>query len=168
MTTLEPMTNPHPTATLNVIAPRDFAGRPRSLAQAVQAAVRTVDEVTLRPVTRRDAGLAFQPKALLALLSYCYARQIYASAEVEAVVRRDVNFRQLCRNEFPDERVIRRFRCHNREAIQFCLMSALCSVAEEKVRQGIVTKVNKAGFAQEAERRIIMAMFLDSAALDGD
>ena len=65
------MTNPHPTATLNVIAPRDFAGRPRSLAQAVQAAVRTVDEVTLRPVTRRDAGLAFQPKALLALLSYC-------------------------------------------------------------------------------------------------
>ncbi len=164
MTTLEPMTNPH----LNEMAPGAFAGRRRSLAQAVQAAVRTLDEATLRPVARRDAGLAFQPKALLALLSYCYARQIYASAEIEDVVRRDVNFRQLCRNEFPDERVIRRFRHHNREAIQFCLMTALCSVAEEKVRQGIVTKVNKAGFAQEAERRIIMAMFLDSAALDGD
>ena len=124
-------------------------------------------EAILRPVARRDAGLAFQPKALLALLSYCYARQIYASAEIEDVVRRDVNFRQLCQNEIPDEWVLRSFRRHNREAIQFCLMTALCFVAEEKVREGIVTKVNKAGFAEEAQRRIIMAMFLDSAALDG-
>ena len=83
-------------------------------------------------------------------------------------MRRDASIRQLCRNEFPDEWVIRSFRRHNREAIQFCLMTALCFVAEEKVRQGIVTKVNKAGFVREAERRIIMAMFLDSAALDGD
>src|SRR5438132_243194 len=167
MTTLEPMINLQPTAALNVIAPGHFVGRPGSLAQSVQAAVRAVDEATLRPVARRDAGLAFQPKALLALLSYCYARQIYASAEIEDVVRRDVNFRQLCQNEIPDEWVLRSFRRHNREAIQFCLMTALCFVAEEKVREGIVTKVNKAGFAEEAQRRIIMAMFLDSAALDG-
>ena len=82
MTTLEPMINLQPTAALNVIAPGHFVGRPGSLAQSVQAAVRAVDEATMRPVARRDAGLAFQPKALLALLSYCYARQIYASAEI--------------------------------------------------------------------------------------
>ena len=158
------MTNPH----LNEMAPGAFAGRRRSLAQAVQAAVRTLDEATLRPVARRDAGLAFQPKALLALLSYCYARQIYASAEIEDVVRRDENLRQLCHNEVPDERVIRSFRRHNRDVIQFCLMTALCFVAEEKVRQGIVTKVNMAGLAEEAKRRIITAMFLDSVALDGE
>ena len=168
MTTLEPITNPQPTTTLNVIAPRDLASRPRSLAQAVQATVRTVDEATLRPVARRDAGLALQPKALLALLSYCYACQIYASAQVEDVVRRDENFRKLCHNEVPDEWVIRSYRHHNREAIQFCLMTALCYMAEEKVRQGIVAKVNVVSFAEEAKRRIIMAMFLDSVALDGE
>jgi len=134
----------------------------------VQATVRTVDEATLRPVARRDAGLALQPKALLALLSYCYASQIYASAQVENVVRRDENFRQLCHNVVPDEWVIRSYRHHNREAIHFCLMTALCYMAEEKVRQGIVAKVNVVSFAEEAKRRIIMAMFLDSVALDGE
>jgi transposase len=169
MTTLESRTKLRPSAALNLVVPGgSVATEPRSLAHAVQAAVRSVDEARLRPVARRDAGLALQPKALLALLSYCYARQIYASEEIEDVVRRDESCRQLCHNEFPDEWVIRSYRRHNRGAIQFCLMTALCFMAEEKVRQGIVTKVNKGHLAEEANRRITMAMFIDSMTLDGD
>jgi len=44
----------------------------------------------------------------------------------------------------------------------------LCYLAEQKVKQGIVTKVNKAHLAEEANRRIIMAMFIDATDLDGN
>ena len=99
MTTLEPERNLRPSTALNLVAPDNApATGPRSLPEAVQEAVRSVDESTLHPVARLDAGLAFQPKTLLGLLTYCYARQIYGSAEIEEVLRRDVHFRQLCAN----------------------------------------------------------------------
>ena len=75
MTTLEPKTNIRPCMARYLIASDPItATGPHSLAQVVQASVRAVDERTLYPVARSDAGLAFQPKTLLALLSYCYAR----------------------------------------------------------------------------------------------
>jgi len=121
MTTFESRTNLRPSAALNLVAPGgSVATGPRSLAQAVQAAVRSVDERTLRPVAPPDAGPAFPQKALLALLSYCYARQIYRSADIEDVLRREVHFRQLCANEFPGAWAVRRFRRDNREALRFC------------------------------------------------
>jgi len=168
MTTLEPGTNLRPSAALNLVAPYNApATGPRSLPQAVREAVRSVDESTLHPVARLDAGLAFQPKTLLGLLTYCYAREIYGSAEIEDVLRRDTHFRQLCADEFPGARVIRSFRDANREVIRFNLLSVLCLLAEQKVLEGIVTKVNKAHLAEEASRRITMAMFIDTM-LDGD
>src|SRR6266487_6132283 len=108
MTTLEPERNLRPSAALNLVAPDNApATGPRSLPQVVQEAVRSVDESTLHPVARLDAGLAFQPKTLLGLLTYCYARQIYGSAEIEDVVRRVAYLRQLCGSEFPSAWVIR-------------------------------------------------------------
>jgi len=144
------------------------AAEPRSLAEAVQAAVSAVDESTLRPVARRDAGLAFQPKTLLALVTYCYARGTYGSTDIEDMLRRDVHFRQLCRNEFPGANVLRRFRRDNREDIWFCLTAALRFMAEQKVATGSATKITEAQLAEEAMRRIIMAMFIDNMELNGD
>ena len=158
LTTLESRKNLRPSAALNLVAPGgSVATGSRSFAHAVQAAVRSVEECTLHPVAPPDAGLAFQPKTLLALLTYCYARQIYGSADIENLLRRDAHLRQLWGSEFPGACVIHNFRRDNRHAIRFCLLAVLRFLAEQKIAEGFVTKVNKAHLAEEASRRITMA-----------
>jgi transposase len=130
----------------------------------VRSAVREIEEAALQPVARRDAGVAFEPRTLLALLSYCYAREIYGSAAIEDVLRRDANFRQICQNEFPGARVIRRFRRENREALHRCLTTALCALADGHGP----TMTDKAAMAEDASRRIMKAMFIDSMETEWD
>jgi hypothetical protein len=116
-------------------------------------------------VARLDAGLAFEPRTLLALLSYCYARDIYGSAEVEDVLRRDAHFRQICNNEFPGARLIRRFRRENREALHRCLVAALRALAEG----GPLAESggpSEAALMEDACRRVMKAMFIDSMETD--
>jgi hypothetical protein len=84
--------------------------------------VRQVDECEIRRVAALDAGLAYRPLTLLALVTYCYATEIYSSAEIESLMRRDATFRTRCGNEFPDWRAIWRFRRENREAIHRSLV----------------------------------------------
>jgi len=139
---------------------------PRTLTQVVQAAARAIDEKTLVPVVRNHDGLAFQPRALLALVSYCYARQVYSSTEVEGLLRNDLNFRRLCNNEIPDARTIRAFRRENHKALHFCLVAGLRFLAEQKVAQGFVTRLSETHLVDEASRRIINAMFTDTIELD--
>lgn len=166
MTTLEPRTNLRPSRTLDTrcLADAEASGR-RSLTQAVRYAVRAIEEAALRPVARRDAGLAFEPRTLLALLSYCYARDIYGSADIEDVLRRDANFRLICNNEFPGARVIRRFRRENREALHRCLSIALRSM-EEVGPQTVSAEAAEAARAEDVSRRIMKAMFIDSMETD--
>ena len=167
MTALEPRTDVRSSAARHLIASDLVAdSSPHCLAEAVQMAVREVDDCTLAPIARPDAGLAFQPKTLLALLSYCYAREIYGSAHIEDDMARDEKFRQLCRHEFPGAGILRRFRRENREALRRCLTAALSFLAEQKVERGVVTRVNPAHLAEEATRRITMATFIDSMELD--
>ena len=169
MTTLEPKTNVRTSLARCPSKPCATGGAPSwSLAQSVQAAARTVDGNRLRSVAPLDGGLACQSRTLLTLLTYCYARQIYSSADVMALLRADVNFVQLCHDELPDARTIRRFRRENRESLQLCLEAALRFVAEQKVADGIVTRVNEDQIVEEARRRIIMAMFVDSVDVDTD
>jgi transposase len=157
----EPKTNWRPMAALDLARREKPANELPSLTQAVQAAVREIGESALHRVAAKDAGMAFQPKALLALLAYCYAREVYSSADVEDMLRRDAEFRYLCHNEFPAVSHIRQFRRHNREAIHTCLTAALCFLARQKVELGMVTKVSEAHMEVEADRRIINAMFVD-------
>lgn len=145
---------------------RETGAAPRSLASAVQASVRAIESATLRSAARHDGGLAFRPKVLLALLTYCYAHQIYGSAQVENLMRHEVNLRQLC-DELPDAEVLRSFRRDNTEALHGCLTAALRFLAEQKVAQGLLSRVNEVQLAEEARRRIIMAAFTDSMELDG-
>jgi len=170
MTTFESKTNLRPATSLGVTLRPAMApvAAPETLMKTVQAAVLATDEESLRRVARPDAGLAYQPRTLLAMLTYCYAREIYGSQAVEDVMRRDVSFRQLCHNEFPDSRLIRRFRRENREPLRSCLISALRFLAMKKLEEGIVTSVKEAHLMEEANRRIIMAMFIDNMELDSD
>ena len=141
---------------------------PRLLAAAVQAAVHGVDEGKLEPAVHPDTGQAIRPKLLLALLTFCYARQTYGSAEVVDWLRREVSFRQFAKDELPDAPTLCRFRRENREALHRCLTAALRFQVERKVADGLVTKVCEAQLAEEASRRIIMAMFVDSLELEDE
>jgi hypothetical protein len=135
---------------------------PCSLVRAVQAAVHAMDAISLRAVAGADAGALCEPRMLLALLSYNYARQIYSSATIEHSIRADAELRQICRHQLPDAQILLRFRRDNREALQQCLQFTLRHLADNKLAEGIVTRVSDACLAEEANRRIIMAMFTDS------
>src|ERR1044071_8132908 len=119
MTTVESKTNlkagmsqcPRPTCTSSV-------AERFSLAETLQAAARGVDTGKIRPIAPPDGGPGCRPRTLLILLAYCYASQIYCSEDVEAVLRRDTNFRSLCGDRLPDARVIRRFRRGKRGEVQ--------------------------------------------------
>ena len=139
-----------------------------ALAHAVAAAARKVDEkvLTLERQTKATTGLG--ARTLLALLAFCYARQIYGSVEVLARLRYDECLRGLCDQLIPDAETIRQFRRQNREALDFCLQAALRFQAEEKVAQGLLAKVSEERLAEEARRRITIAMFTDSMDVDKD
>ena len=167
-----PMTSPNPIVPFSPITSIERAlttpstttsnrGQPSSLSQAVRQAVRAVDDCALRRVARLDAGIAFAPRTLLAVMTYCYAKGIYGSADIEDVLRRDKPYRELCRNEFPGPRVFRRFRRENREVLQSCLERVLRFVmASEMAPESVGVGAGEA--ALEASRRMGVAMFMDS------
>ena len=103
-----------------------------SPAQAVQAAARAIARNSLHPVCSPTAGVAFHPRALLAVLTYCYVSEIFTSVDIEELMRRDANFRSVCGDAIPDAGTLRRFRRHNHEAIETCLHSVLRCMAEQR------------------------------------
>ena len=154
-----------------------------SLASLVVKAVRKVDERLLQPVAGKSAGVAYQPRQLLALVTYCYAAGIYPSQDIEDIMRKDRLFRFHCDNEFPDWHLIRRFRRYNRELIEQCLAEILgwmwlstkvpgsADAGETMPRgeSGIPSwrlAMDWSHLANEANERINLAILSDSMALD--
>ena len=135
---------------------------PASLVEAVQGAVHQIEDSRLLPIVARTASSAFQPRVLLAILTYCYAQQIYGSAKIVDYISRDKAFRTACRAELPNDRELQSFRNQNRPAIERCLASALHFLVGQKVTVGFVTRIHETFIAEEAKRRIIMAACLDS------
>lgn len=135
---------------------------PQSLAEAVELAVDQVDANCVRDVSGARAGTVFQPRTMLGMLTFCYARQIYSSSEIARQLRREFQPFRVSGGDLPDSALLQRFRSVNRGAIVFCLKLALLFLAEEKIKQGVVTHVRRAHLAREANRRIIMAMFTDN------
>jgi transposase len=125
-----------------------------------------MDSKTLRRVASTEAGLAFQPVTLLALLTYCYAHEIYGSSQVEDLMCKDASFRQLCAQEFPGPRVIQRFRKENRDAIHGCLCAALSRQFSRNAMAGRLPALPEDQIPEEATRRILMAMFIDNVELN--
>ena len=98
MTTFEPIKS-RPSASPPRPIPVDLSAwlDKKSLVGLVLDAVLTVDDSTLRPVAASTAGIAFRPKTMLALLTYCYAVGIYGSEDIEDVMCRDAIFRYAIR-----------------------------------------------------------------------
>ena len=96
-----------------------------NLRDLVLATVRQFDPRQLIPVAAAGAGITFQPRVLIGLVTYCYASGVFSSQEIEARVRKDPILVLICGQELPDWHVIRRFRRYNHEAIQRCLEATL-------------------------------------------
>lgn len=162
MTSLEPRTQFRPSAALPGERSTSLGGTSPSLREVIRAVVHSVDEGTLRPVARPDAGLAFHPKTLLAVTIYCYTHDIYGSEDIEDALRRDGAFRALCHQEFPGALVLRRFRRENRMALHAALTAVLWFLETKKMEAGLPPVISEERLAEEATRRISKAMFIDS------
>jgi hypothetical protein len=133
-----------------------------SLLQATETIARTATHRLPCHGAPRNLDRSFQPRMMLFLLSYCYARQIYKSTDIEKLVLTDGLMRRCCGDEAPTAADLRRFRSEHREALLFCLTSALRGLADYDLAAGLITKVDEARIAADAKRRIITAMFADS------
>ena len=169
MTTLEPTTNERSSATRHLTEPFNFNPvETQPLTDAVRAATSAVDDSRLCPAAIPGTRQSFRPRMLLALLTYCYARQTYGSSEIVRQMRHDVNLLQFSALDFPDAPAIRTFRRENRHVLQLCLTVTLRFLADQKVTSGLISHVSGEQIAEEARRRIIMAMFTDSLDSDED
>jgi hypothetical protein len=155
----------------------------KTLGRLVLNVTRAINESDLRPVAPAAAGLAFRPRTLLALVTYCYANAIYGSEDIEAAMREDATFRRMCGDEFPDWRKVRHFRRQNRAVIHHCLVetfrrilgqrasdpTAVPSVPlPERSRCGAMPAdgLSDQQLSDEANERIERAMIMDTMASD--
>jgi hypothetical protein len=167
MTTLEPKMDMRPTRALPMMAFQDFiTPTPRTLEQAICAVVCAVEDGSIKRLSPNDPRPFDQSRAALALITRCYAQQIYSSAQITGIAKCDPDFPRLWGEEHPDAQSFRQFRAENRETIHRCLVMVLRFIGEQKISLGVLTKVSDAQLAEEASRRIIMATFIDSMELD--
>lgn len=96
-----------------------------------KAAAETIQESTKPVVVPKNAG-PVPPQSMLGAVSYCYAKGVYGSSDIERKMRQDAAFRAACGQEVPRPEDIRRFRRLNREAIQATLEKAF-RLARRKV-----------------------------------
>lgn len=86
------------------------------------AAAETVEKGAA-PVVPKDGG-ALSGKEMLGAVSYCYAKGVYESEEIERKMLKDSALLNSVHGEVPDAKAIRRFRTLNRGAIQTTLEKA--------------------------------------------
>lgn len=169
MTTLKNQARLRPTRPMPGTAFQTFTtANPRTLEQAVHQAAGEVQEQLLKPLTPGDTQALVQTRALLSLMSFCFARQIYGSADLSDIARRDTVIGGGGAEGFPEAQIVRRFREDNQAAVQSCLVAALRFLVGQKISLGALTKVSDAQLAEEANRRISMAALLDRMELDGE
>jgi hypothetical protein len=126
------------------------------LAEVIQSLVKNVPANALQPACAESAGIAYRPRALLALLGYYYALEVYSSEDIEGAMRRDAAFRHACGGEFPNAQMLRRFRRNNHGVIEQCLFGALQAIAERSGRPK-----SDLDARQEAHERIQTAVLMD-------
>jgi hypothetical protein len=87
-----------------------------------RAAAETVEQGAA-PVVPKESG-ALPGEQMLGAVSYCYAKGVFESEEIERKMMRDNTLREAVHGEVPDARAIRKFRRLNRGAIQKTLEKA--------------------------------------------
>jgi hypothetical protein len=141
-----------------------------------KAAVETVQQSDKPVVIPKNSG-AVPPDSMLGVVSYCYAKGVYGSAEIERKMHQDTAFRTSFGNELPRPEDIRRFRRLNREAIQATLEKAFRFTRKKIVEtlspsnpfrlpSGAARSEETQAFAKrEASERIDKASFIDGMSM---
>jgi hypothetical protein len=88
-----------------------------------RASAEAAEESSAPVVVPREGG-ALPPKEMLGAVSYCYAKGVYESEEIERKMMRDPTLRESVHGEVPDAKAIRKFRRLNKSAIQQTLEKA--------------------------------------------
>jgi len=87
-----------------------------------RAAAETVQQGAV-PVVPKDGG-SLPAGEMLGAVSYCYAKGVYTSEEIEQKMLKDKELREAVHDDVPDAKSIRRFRRLNHGAIQATLEKA--------------------------------------------
>jgi len=87
-----------------------------------RAAAETVQQGA-KPVVPKDGG-ALPADEMLGAVSYCYAKGVFTSEEIEQKMLKDKELRAAVHDDVPDAKSIRRFRRLNHGAIQATLEKA--------------------------------------------
>jgi hypothetical protein len=138
-----------------------------SVAQVIDAKARAMPEKALVGIKSED-GFSVDSHTFLAFLACCYTLKIYGSAEVAAAASKDVSFRDRCLDATLTARMVRRFRRKNRAVLHTCLVAGLRVQAAQKLQTRVIHKICERSLKEEACRRIVMAMFMDSMELDSE
>lgn len=114
-----------------------------------------------------DDGTTIRPQTMLTLLTYCYATGTCSSEDVVNQTTNDPILRYLCGKRQPTEAMIRQFRRANRTILEHTLARVFRSVWGAHVHfVSSSTDNDNNRFVQEAEKRVLNAIQLDSMALD--
>jgi hypothetical protein len=179
----EPQINPTVTAGPRAILPnlRRFAAAP-DCPQDIEETPTTICNDVLRAAHReaerihaelrpRRADLQLRVEALLGVISYCYARGLFNSEEIERRLWQDEAFLATFRNEIPSAQKIRCFRRNHRENILAIIEQALQECAQRTrsqppapVHADASTCPNS--LRHKAEQLLAMANIIDQLAAD--
>lgn len=97
-------------------------GETGSLTASIQRGAKAAADAGKRLIA--PAGSELPPTQLLGVVSYCYAKGVYDSAEIEDKMRQSPELRAATHDNIPGASLIRRFRRLNREAIHAMLEEA--------------------------------------------
>lgn len=139
--------------------PRDLTAwiPARHLMRLVFEAIESTDWPEAAHVERRT------PQPILAtVMTFCYARGVFSSAEIAALASEDPDVRYLCARQLPTFEEIRHFRRQNVALIRETLARVLSAVWQVSNQNPI----SFLSFIAEADHRLASAIEADSAAMD--
>jgi hypothetical protein len=120
----------------------------------------------------KDSG-ELPPAEMLGAVSYCYAKGVYSSEEIEARMLRDSRLRESVHGEVPRAEAIRRFRLLNRDMIRTTLerafgflrkrASSSADASAPKTPTGVPPNEGTISIVRrEASERLDQAAFVDN------
>jgi transposase len=105
---------------------------PEKLLTGVNEDIAGLDWTNAELVELLRANPTYQPRFLLTLLSYAYARGVCESEEIVALYYQDANLRRLFPGRAPAAPELARFRRENRGLLKWCLTELFRRVLREK------------------------------------
>ena len=161
-------------------APKPAPAAEPGVTVMVKLAAQETVEQTGTPVVPREGG-ALSGKEMLGAVSYCYAKGVYESEEIERKMMKDPALRASVHGDVPDAKAIRRFRMLNRGAIQATLEKAFGFLRRKEKAElmeplpgqpvaapltGLVGESTVLYARNQAQERVQQAAFVDNMSKD--